>query len=529
MKRGLLVLLGVVLLLLGIALIGAGAAVATLVGSDDSLSTAPARINGDGVALVAEDLTIDASNIPVPSSVGTLTLSVTAPDGRAMFVGTAAPKDVDTYLAGAPYDVVVDMSSGRTGTTRPVPGTQQPPPPAGQGFWTSQASGAKASLSSAISPNDTVVIMNADAAQRVDADIVVTFTVKNAFRGGLVGAGVGVLLLVLAVLAFWRARVAGRRAREAKAAAAAALVAPVVAPVVAASTVLPGVDAPPTEADASIAATVDAATVDAAAGPAGAALEGAAAPPLSPEPPVDVEPPVAASIAVAAALGAEAGSVTDPPAPSDAITAEPAAPAPAPGGITPVDPVEVAAAAFTAVTVAATDDVPTDAAGAADVAAGEAAAPDPAAPEPAGAQAIAVAAADGNVPAVGADGQAEGLAEGVDVPAWAVAGGPDTLTGDELAAPPQGDVEAEGGFADEAAQAAAVAGDTGALAPVVLPDETPAEPGPVEETPAETPAETPEHSLEQPAEPFERVDAPLYDELSTWFREEPSGEAPTEH
>ena len=145
------------------------------------------------------------------------------------------------------------------------------------------------------------------------------------------------------------------------------------------------------------------------------------------------------------------------------------------------------------------------------------------------AQAIAVAAADGNVPAVGADGQAEGLAEGVDVPAWAAAGGPDTLTGDELAAPPQGDVEAEGGFADEAAQAAAVAGDTGALAPVVVPDETPAEPGPVEETPAETPAETPEHSLEQPAEPFERVDAPLYDELSTWFREEPSGEAPTEH
>jgi hypothetical protein len=518
-KRGLLVLLGVVLLLLGTALIGAGAAVAALVGSDDSLSTAPARLHGDGVALVAEDLTIDASNIPVPPSVGTLTLSVTAPDGRAMFVGTAAPKDVDTYLAGAPYDVVVDMSSGRTGTTRRVPGTQQPPPPAGQGFWTSQATGTPASLSTAISPSDTVVVMNADAAQRVDADVVVTFTVKNAFRGAIAGAGVGVLLLVLAVLAFWRARVAGRRAREAKAAAQDALTAPAVA----AATVLPGVDAPPTEADASIAAPVDG-----AADPAGAAPAAPAEPPPSTEPPVDVEPPLEVAEVVAADVDAAA------PAAGDSVTVAPVGVTAASGALTPTDPVAVAAVAFAADAVA--DERPTEATGSTDAAAGVGAAVVPTAPEAAGAQAIAVAVPDESSATPIA---AESRADGVDVPAWAVAGGPDTLTGDELAAPPQGDVEAAGGFADEAARAAAVAGDTGALAAVVVPDGTSTEPDPVDESPAppaaaEPPAVTLEAGPEQtpvppPAVPFERLDAPLYDELNTWFREEPSGEASSEH
>lgn len=92
-------------------------------------------MTGTGVALVAEQIRVDESSIPVPDGVGTLTLSVTAPDGRSMFACTAKPDDLDTYLTGAPYDVVVDLASGGKATTRPVPGTQQPAPPAAQPFW----------------------------------------------------------------------------------------------------------------------------------------------------------------------------------------------------------------------------------------------------------------------------------------------------------------------------------------------------------------------------------------------------------
>ncbi|HET7902370.1 MAG TPA: hypothetical protein VFL59_14400, partial [Candidatus Nanopelagicales bacterium] len=122
MKRVVLILLGVLCLLLGIAVAAAGAGVAALLGQDESIATQPARMSGSGVALVAEHIRVDESNVPIPEGVGTLTLSVTSPDGRQLFVGTATPAALDDYLTGAPYDVVVDLASGGKATTRPVPG-----------------------------------------------------------------------------------------------------------------------------------------------------------------------------------------------------------------------------------------------------------------------------------------------------------------------------------------------------------------------------------------------------------------------
>ena len=108
MKRGLYVALGVIFLVIGVALAGLGTTIALSVGSDDALSTAPARVRGTGVAVVAEDFRVDTSSIPVPRDLGSFTLTVTARDGRAMFVGAAPHSaDVDNYLTGAPYDVVV--------------------------------------------------------------------------------------------------------------------------------------------------------------------------------------------------------------------------------------------------------------------------------------------------------------------------------------------------------------------------------------------------------------------------------------
>jgi hypothetical protein len=237
-KRGLYLTLGVILLVVGIALAALGTVVALSVGSDDALSTEAARVRGTGVAVVAEDFRVDTSSLPVPDGVGTLTLTVTARDGRAMFVGSAATKDVDTYLTGAPYDVVVDLSAGAKATTRKVPGGQQPQPPGSQAFWAAQSSGAPASLSAHVIPGQSLVVMNADAVPVIDADLVVTLSVPGTWRYAWVAVAIGVLLVLVAFLAFWRAVVAGRRRKEA------ALAGPVAGPDAApglAPTILPGV------------------------------------------------------------------------------------------------------------------------------------------------------------------------------------------------------------------------------------------------------------------------------------------------
>jgi hypothetical protein len=240
-KRGLYVTLGVILLVAGLALAALGTTVALSVGSDDAISTAPARVRGTGVAVVAEDFRVDTSAIPVPDNLGTLTLTVTGRNGREVFVGAATTSDIDTYLTGAPYDVVVDLTAGEKATTRKVPGSQQPQPPGSQGFWAVQASGAPAVLTAHVPGGDTLVVMNSDATPVVDADVVVTLKVAKVWTYSWIAVGVGVLLALLALLVFWRARVAGRRRR-----AAAAAQAPDDA-AVAAATVLPGsaVDPPP--------------------------------------------------------------------------------------------------------------------------------------------------------------------------------------------------------------------------------------------------------------------------------------------
>ena len=239
MKRAVLIGSGIVLLVLGVLLIAGGGAVAAVFGSDGSLSTAPARVSGSGVALVIEDIAIDASSIPVPDGVGTLTLSVSGPRGSTMFVGSASGDAVDAYLTGAPYDVVVEIAAGSDATTREVPGTQQPPPPSTQPIWTRQATGSPAQLTVRSGSATTLVVMNSAATSGVTADLVVTLTVARAWTYAWVAVGAGVVLVLLSIVAFWRARVARRRAR-----AASATTVPAPAPVVATpgATILPGED-----------------------------------------------------------------------------------------------------------------------------------------------------------------------------------------------------------------------------------------------------------------------------------------------
>ena len=219
MKRGVLITLGIVLLLLGVSLVAAGAAVATLLGPSGAVVSSPAKVSGTGVAIVADDVTVDAGKLPVPSGVGDLTFSVRSTTGTSVFVGAATPAQIDSYLAGAPYDVVVDLGAGRQATTRKVPGTQQPQPPASQAFWAMQATGAPATFRS-VPAGTSLVIANADAHAGISAEVTARLTVRNAWTGAWIAVGVGALSLVLAIVSLWRARVARRRTTGAELSAA---------------------------------------------------------------------------------------------------------------------------------------------------------------------------------------------------------------------------------------------------------------------------------------------------------------------
>ncbi len=205
-----------VLLVLGVLAVVAGALLALTFGPNGELQSARTKIDGKGAAVVAEQISVEASNIPVPDGVGTFRIEVSPVGPRALFVGTAQQAPLDGYLTGVPYDVVTSLESGGQAELRQVPGTKLPPPPQQLAFWTAQQTGTPGgtvSLSADLDPGTSLVIMNATPSDGVVADVRVTLTVGWAWRtalGLLVG---GALAVVIAIVLAWRSRVAGRRAR----------------------------------------------------------------------------------------------------------------------------------------------------------------------------------------------------------------------------------------------------------------------------------------------------------------------------
>ena len=214
-KRWLLLFGGILLVLAGLAVSALGVGVLTLFNANDSVSTPVATAKAPGAALLIENIRIDASSIPLPHSLGTLQLSASSPSGRSLFLGAAPADGVDTYLTGAPYDVVVDLTSGGKVTTRPVPGTQTPAPPDSQHFWTQQSNGRNPSISALVGNDATVVLMNSDASTGVTADLVVSLRLPGVRKAGWTAVGLGILSIVLGALALWRSHVAKRASQAA--------------------------------------------------------------------------------------------------------------------------------------------------------------------------------------------------------------------------------------------------------------------------------------------------------------------------
>jgi len=103
--RVLLVALGAVGALLGLALAAAGVVLLVLTGRDTTFGGAEAALSTDRYALVTE-----AAGLGGGGADTTVRVRVRSNQGGPVFVGVAPAAEVDRYLAGTGYDELVDVT-----------------------------------------------------------------------------------------------------------------------------------------------------------------------------------------------------------------------------------------------------------------------------------------------------------------------------------------------------------------------------------------------------------------------------------
>lgn len=126
-------------------------------------------------------------------------LRVTGESSEPLFIGVARTGDVERYLTGVAYDLVVDVDvDPLTLTTARHAGSTSPAAPAGQTIWTASTSGSGVQTLDwdAEGGDWSVVVMNADGSAGVDAQVSLGAHVPHLFWIG-VGTAIGGSLLVL--------------------------------------------------------------------------------------------------------------------------------------------------------------------------------------------------------------------------------------------------------------------------------------------------------------------------------------------
>lgn len=210
-KRVLLLVFGGLAVLLALGLfIGGGAAVWGLSQRDDSgfFTSGGHTLSSDSYALASESLDIG----PDPTGIfgDFATVRIQASSSEPVFIGIGPSTDVERYLSGVAHDQITDFEVDPfTVDYNRVEGSNQPLPPASQGFWRVQASGSgMQTISWPMEQGDwAAVAMNADGSRAVSVDA--RFGAKiPALRWFAIGllAGGGLVLLAGACLIYWGAR-----------------------------------------------------------------------------------------------------------------------------------------------------------------------------------------------------------------------------------------------------------------------------------------------------------------------------------
>lgn len=202
--------LGLVLLLPGLALLGAGGALlwADWTNRSDGIVVSPEEtFSTQGYALVSDriDLRTDADWVPVSSALGTARVDVTGPGSDDVFVGIAPVADVTAYLGGVQRTVIDDLGfDGPSTAADERSGGAPSGPPADQDFWTASASGSGTQqLTWDPAEGDwMLVVMNADgsAGLQVQARVGAEFPALAGIGWGLLIGGAILTAIAVALL-----------------------------------------------------------------------------------------------------------------------------------------------------------------------------------------------------------------------------------------------------------------------------------------------------------------------------------------
>jgi len=200
----LLVALGAVGALLGLALAAVGIVLLVLTGRDAAIGGGEATLSTDRYALVTEAAGLRGGGVDA-----TVRVRVRANRGGPVFVGVAPAAAVDRYLAGTAYDELVDVRlSPLRATLVPSAGTRAPAPPGDGPRWTVSASGTgeQAIDVPVRAGGQRLVVM--DPQGRAGVDVTAALSVRAPFLrrlavgllvAGAVVAPVGGLLLAAGV------------------------------------------------------------------------------------------------------------------------------------------------------------------------------------------------------------------------------------------------------------------------------------------------------------------------------------------
>lgn len=210
-------LFGLLVLLIAAALIAGAITILNAdQDSDDFFVSDTYRLERASLAITGDSDVIDEAPgwfVDWFTDVVDLRIAALSSTGGDLFVGIADTSDVDAYLADVAHDEVTRLDLDPFGVDyQSTDGASEPAIPGGQGFWVASAEGSGTQTLdwSVESGTWSVVVMNADAARWVSADVVFGVKVENIATFMWIGFGLGGAL-ALAGLAMFFGGLSSRR------------------------------------------------------------------------------------------------------------------------------------------------------------------------------------------------------------------------------------------------------------------------------------------------------------------------------
>jgi hypothetical protein len=208
--RTVLVILGAVLILLGCGLLAGGGIGLWAHAQRDAAgyhTAGPERLTTDTFALSAPSLDVGIAGpdaIYADDLLGDVRITLESRNVETpLFIGIGPAGDVARYLNGVGHTEISDFEADPFKVTYvPRPGGQPAADPAAQTFWVASDSGTGSRTLSwnVADGNWSVVVMNADRSQGVDADVSIGSTLPGVLPVSIAALVVGGLLLLLGIV-----------------------------------------------------------------------------------------------------------------------------------------------------------------------------------------------------------------------------------------------------------------------------------------------------------------------------------------